>query len=377
MASSPIPALPSQLPGQLRDGRLLEVLARVPDPRARRGVRHDLVGLLAVSVCAVLAGARSFAAIADWAGELPSSDLLRLGLGRPCAPEESTFRRVLSGIDAAVLDSLIGAFLWTRTAVVEGRRVVAVDGKTTRGARTADQPAPHLVAAMDHATGVVLGQLAVAAKSNEIPAVRTLLKTFQLKGVVVTLDAMHTQTDTADLIVDAGGDYVFTVKANQPTLYKACKSLPWKHIPARSSTQTGHGRRSTRTIKVVQAPTWITFAAAKQVAQIRRTTTRNGRKSVEVVYIVTSAHALVATPQRLAAWVQDHWGIENRCHWVRDVTYDEDRSRARSGHAPHAMACLRNTAISLHRLSGRTNIAAAIRHHAARPDRPITLILTS
>jgi predicted transposase YbfD/YdcC len=139
-------------------------------------------------------------------------------------------------------------------------------------------PAPHLVAAFDHASGVVVGQLATAAKSNEIPTVRTLLKTFDLKDVVVTVDAMHTQTDTATLIVDAGGDYVFTVKANQPTLYAQCKALPWKDVPACSTVQTGHGRRAHRAIKVVDAPGWIGFAAARQVAQIRRTITRGGKK---------------------------------------------------------------------------------------------------
>jgi predicted transposase YbfD/YdcC len=377
MSSSPIPLLSSQARQRLADGALLEVLAGVPDPRARRGLRHPLVGLLAVSVCAVLAGARSFAAIADWAGELTCPDLATLGLTRPEPPQESTLRRVLSRLDAGELDSLVGAFLWTRSRVAEGRRVIAIDGKTSRGARTRTDPAPHLVSAMDHATGAVLGQLAVAAKSNEIPAVRTLLATFDLTGVVVTVDAMHTQTDTATAIVDAGGDYVFTVKGNQPTLYAACKALPWSHVPAHSTTQRGHGRRVTRTIKVVQAPAWVSFAGARQVAQIRRTTTRNGKKSVEVVYVITSADALAAPPATLAAWVQGHWGIENRCHWVRDVTYDEDRSRARTGHAAQVMACLRNTAISLHRLAGRVSIAAALRHHAARPDRPINTVLTS
>jgi predicted transposase YbfD/YdcC len=224
---------------------------------------------------------------------------------------------------------------------------------------------------------VVLGQLATAAKSNEIPAVRTLLASFELKDVVVTVDAMHTQTDTAAVIIAAGGDYVFTVKANQPGLYKACKALPWKDVPAHTATQAGHGRRATRTIKVVDAPAWITFTGARQVAQIRRTTTRNGKKTIEVVYVITSAGARSAPPASLATWVQAHWGIENRCHWVRDVTYDEDRSRARTGQAPQVMACLRNTAISLLRLDGATNIAASLRHHAARPDRPIKLLLTS
>jgi predicted transposase YbfD/YdcC len=202
--------------------------------------------------------------------------------------------------------------MWTRTRMADGRRVIAIDGKTVRGARTADRPAPHLVPAFDHATGTVPGQLAIAAKSNEIPAVRTLLAGLDLTGVVVTVDAMHTQADTATAITGARGDYVFTVKANQPSLYAACKHLPWRDVAAHTSVSTGHGRRVRRTIKVVTAPAWITFAGAAQVAQIRRTTTRAGKKIVEVVYVITSADCRAAPPAVLAAWVQGHWGIENR-----------------------------------------------------------------
>jgi len=303
-------------------------------------------------------------------------------------PAEKTFRRVLACLDAAVLDGLVGAFMWTRTRVVQGRRVIAIDGKTVRGARTPDERgdlrAPHLIATLDHATSAVLGQLAVAAKSNEIPAVRTLLASFDaqaLSGAVVTVDAMHTQTDTATAITGAGADYVFTVKGNQPTLYAQLKALPWKDVPSRSSVQTGHGRRAHRAIKVLTAPAWVSFAGAAQVAQIRRTVTRtvNGtrKKTVEVVYVITSADHIAAPPTVLATWVQNHWGIENRLHWVRDVVYDEDRSRARTGNAAQVMATLRNTAISLLRLSGATNIAAACRHHAADAQRPINLVLTS
>jgi predicted transposase YbfD/YdcC len=356
---------------------LLEVLGQVPDPRDPRGVRHALAGIVAVAVCAVVAGSRSFAAIAQWAAELAPEDLTRLGLRRSSAPDEATFRRLLARLDAVVLDALIGAFMWTRTSVIAGRRVIAIDGKTIRGARTTTSAAPHLVAALDHATGVVVRQLATAAKSNEIPAVRTLLASLELEGVVVTVDAMHTQTDTATAIVKAGGDYVFTVKGNQPSLYAACKALPWKDVPSHSSVQKGHGRRAHRAIKVLAAPAWITFAGAAQVAQIRRTTTRAGKKTVEVVYVITSADHIAAPPAVLAAWVQNHWHIENRAHWVRDVTFDEDRSQIRTGNAPHVMATLRNTAISLLRLAGATNIAASLRHHAADTNRPIKLILTS
>jgi len=356
---------------------LVQVLAELPDPRRRRGVRHRLAGLVALAVTAVAAGARSYAAIGQWAGELTGEQLNQLGLTRSQAPDESTFRRLFARLDAAILDGLVGAFVWTRTATVAGRRVIAIDGKTVRGARSTTSTAPHLVAAFDHGSGTVLGQLATAAKSNEIPTVRTLLASFDLTGVVVTVDAMHTQTDTAQIITSGGGDYVFTVKANQPSLYAACKRLPWRDIPAHSRLDRGHGRRVRRTIKVTTAPTWVTFPGAAQVAQIRRTTTRAGKTTVEVVYVITSVDHRGAPPAVLAAWVQGHWGIENRTHWVRDVTFDEDRSQVRTGNAPQIMATLRNTAISLLRLAGWTNIAAALRHHAREPDRPINLVLTS
>jgi predicted transposase YbfD/YdcC len=152
-------------------------------------------------------------------------------------------------------------------------------------------------------------------------------------------------------------------------------------VPAHRSTQTGHGRRATRTIKLLTAPAGIEFAGATQVAQLRRTTTRGrGRarkKTVEVVYLITSADHRAADPATLAVWVQDHWGIENRLHWVRDVTFDEDRPQIRTRTAPQAMAALRNTAISLLRLVGVTNIATALRHHARDPEQVLNLLLTS
>lgn len=341
---------------------LLTLLESVPDPRARRGVRHPLAGLLAVGLSAVLAGCRSFAAIGEWAAEHGQTGTGGAGRGR--APDESTFRRVFARLDADGLARVVGAWAWTRTTVLQGRRVIAIDGKTVRGARSSGADAPHLVAALDQHSGTVLGQVAVAAKSNEIPAVRTLLANFDLTGVVVTVDAMHTQHDTAQAILNAGGDYVFTVKNNQPRLRKACKDLPWAKVPAHSVRTGGHGRATRRTIKVLTAPEWADFTGGVQIAQIRRTLTRHGRRSVEVVYVLTSADHLAAPPATLAGWVQGHWGIENRLHWVRDVTYDEDRSQVRTGNAPAVMATLRNTAISLLRLTGWTNIAAAHRHHA-------------
>lgn len=356
---------------------LLEHLERVPDPRDPRGVRYPLAGMLAVAVCAVLAGARSFAAIGEWGLDLGAEDLDLLGLNR--APVESTLRKLFARLDAAALDAALAVFAWCRVRQIQGRRVIAIDGKTVRGARSKAGSAPHLIAALDHGTGVVLGQHAVAAKSNEIPAVRDLLAGFDaadLHGCVITVDAMHTQTDTAKAILAADADYVFTVKNNQPKLLSQLKKLPWASVPIGSrATSRGHGRRITRTIKVIDAPSWIGFAGAVQVAQLRRTVIRAGKKSVEVVYLVTSATHHEAPPAVLAAWVQGHWGIENKLHWVRDVTYDEDRSQIRAGTAPRVMATLRNTAISILRLTGRHNIAAALRHYARDPHGTIKCAL--
>ena len=360
---------------------LFDALVRVPDPRERRGKRYPLAGILTLAVTAVLAGARSFAAIGDWAADMTGDFLAAMNLH--AAPEESTMRKLLARLDPTAVDHALGVYFFTRTRNVGGRRVIAIDGKTVRGARDhgdGTRVAPHLVSAYDTHTDAVLGQIAVAAKSNEIPAVRELLAGFDpddLRGSIVTVDAMHTQTDTAAVITTAGAQYVFTVKANTPTLLRRLKALPWAQIPTHSYTETGHGRRVTRSIKVADTPDWITFTAAAQVAKLRRTRTRKGKRTVEVVYLLTSARRTVADPVTLASWVQNHWGIENKIHYVRDVTYGEDASRVRTGAAPQVMAALRNTAITLLRLTGWDNIAAAHRHHAHRPERTLQHVLTS
>ena len=298
--------------------------------------------------------------------------LAALGADRGPA-EESTYRRAFALVAAGLLDQVLGAWLYTRAARAGGRMVIAIDGKTVRGAKSKDGKAPHLVAALAHGIGAVLGQVAVDAKSNEIPAVRELLKAFSdLAGAVITIDAMHTQHDTAQAILARHADYLMTVKANMPTLYRQLKKLPWAEIPAISSVTTDHGRRARRTIKAALAPAWIGFSGAAQVAQLRRTVTRNGSKTVEVVYLITSDRD--ASPATLAAWVRGHWHIENKLHWVRDVTYQEDHSLVRTGNAPRVMATLRSLAISLLRLDGHANIAAANRHHARDPQRTLKLL---
>jgi predicted transposase YbfD/YdcC len=165
------------------------------------------------------------------------------------------------------------------------------------------------------------------------------------------------------------------VKASMPTLHRKLKKLPWAAVPAFSAVSTDHGRRARRTIKVTLVPGWIEFDGAAQVAQVRRTVTKKGKKTVEVVYLITSDPD--ADPATLAAWVRSHWKIENRLHWVRDATYQEDKSLVRTGNAPRVMASLRSLAISILRLDGHSNIAAANRHHARDPQRTLTLLQTA
>jgi predicted transposase YbfD/YdcC len=138
---------------------------------------------------------------------------------------------------------------------------------------------------------------------------------------------------------------------------------------------TDHGRRVRRTIKAALAPAWIEFDGAAQVAQLRRTVTKNGKKTVDVVYLITSDRH--ADPATLAAWVRSHWEIENKLRLVGDVTYQEDKSLVRSGNAPGVMATLRSLAVNLLRLHNHTNIAAANRHHARDPQRTLKLLQTA
>lgn len=357
---------------------LLELLAQVADPRKPRGIRHGLTGVLAMALSAVITGAQSFVAIAEWAADASPEALARLGV-TGTAPSESTIRRCLQRLAPDQLDHLIGAWMWLRTSTIGGRRVIAFDGKTLRGARDAAGNLMHLLAGLCQHTGAVLAQLAVGAKTNEIPMLTKLLDTIpDIAGAVITADALHCQRDTAEYITGRGAHYILTVKDNQPTLRKKLKSLPWKQIPVLDrKTEHGHGRTTTRTLKAAEIAEGIGFPGAVQVLQLTRTATddKTGKKHTEVVYAVTSLSVADAKPAQIAAWLRGHWAIENRLHWVRDVTYSEDHSQIRTEGGPQVMATLRNTGISILRLTGHTNIASANRYHARDHHRPVKLLL--
>lgn len=218
------------LPTQL----LIPALATVIDPRDRRGVRHRLAGLLALSACAVIAGARSFTAISQWAADLPPRLSAGLGTG-DVVPSESTFRRTLQRLDGDHLDQVLGRWAATRSAGFGRLRAVAVDGKSIRGARTGDGRCPHLLAAISHTDGLVLGQINVDVKTNEIPMLPILLDAMDLTRTIVTADAMHCQKTHANYLVQQrGARYLLTVKANQPALYHQLAALPLGRRPSRT-----------------------------------------------------------------------------------------------------------------------------------------------
>jgi predicted transposase YbfD/YdcC len=399
--------------GHTGQENLLTALSLVPDPRDARGVRHRLPTVLAMAIAAVLAGNTSFYAIGQWIAGAGQKTLQTLGarwdptLGRYVGPDEKTVRRVCTRLDGDALDAALGRWLQRRAALATtakartGRRpsrdrkarrrakaagqrrernsarrmhlplmpAVAVDGKTTRGARTDEDSAPHLLAAVTH-TGVVLAQRQVADKSNEITAFIPLLSPLDLTGLVITSDAMQTQRANAQFLrQDKNAHFIFPVLDNQPSLFDRLDALRWKSVPVAARTEDhDRGRHEVRTIQVIDAPEDLNFPYIAQVFLIERTVTEKGRTSYQAMLYITSLTADRASPADLLAYVRGHWSVEV-LHWIRDVTYREDASRVHTGNAPRVVATLRNTSISLLRISGITNIAAALRHNARKNRR--------
>ncbi len=356
-------------------------LADVPDPRARRGIRHRLTVVITAAVCAVVAGYRSYTAIGEWVADLPADTATLVGIDPDRRPSETMIRRLLQAVDPDILAATIGKWLAARIPSPEpgSRQAIALDGRTIRGSRTRDRPARHVLAAADQATGVVLASTDVDSKTNEITRFNALLDHIgDLHGVVVTADALHCQRDHVAYLAARGAHWILTVKGNQPTLHQQLAGLLWRQTPEADRTDDrGHGRREIRTLKILSVAAGIEFPHAAQAIQIRRRRRlldEPRRFSTETVYAITDLQAHEAKPWQPADWIRGHWGIENKTHWVRDVTYDEDRSQIRTGTGPQVMATLRNAAIGALRMAGATNLAAANRHHARNANRPLALL---
>lgn len=386
-STSPLP----DLTRVLDLGRLLEHLQTLADARHRKGRRYALAPLLLLVILAKLGGEDRPSGIADWIAH--RAERLRAALRLPWArmPHHNTYRRVLeTAIAPAELDRLVGEHL--RGLPGAGRSdVIALDGKTVRGTITPANPhGDHLVSAYLPAEGLTLGQMATGGKDNEISVAPELVARLDLRGKVVMADALHTQRRLSRQILDAGGDYFWLVKDNQPTLSADIallftaddRTVEGGHLPHdfRTARQVdkGHGRREIRAITVSAALTgYSDWPGLEQVVRLERerleiTTGKQGR---EVVHGLTSLTPAESPPARLLKLSRAYWGIENGLHLRRDVTFREDATRLTRGAAGHVMAALNNLVIGLLRHAGATNLAAARRAcdaHLTQPLSPLT-----
>ena len=369
-------------------------LEALPDPRSPRGRIYPLACLVAIAVCAfTAAGNDRLTAVGQWTERASQADLARLRApwdpmaGRYRAPDEKTIRVVLDKLDPRALTrALLGPRPRRRTgrlpsasvrgyrarrAIQEakalargGLRAVAVDGKTSRGARRADGTRAHLLGAAEHG-GALLGHLEVDVKHNETSHFTALLEPLDLAGAVVTFDALHTVRANLDWLTgQKKAHYIAVIKRNQPLLHARVKTLPWRQVPAGSLTRdTGHGRAETRTLKTAHVAS-LDLPGARQAIKITRwrQVTATSKVSRQTVYAITSLTSAQATPRDLARLLREHWTIEAH-HHVRDVTFTEDAATSRTGNGPANLATIRAAIIAAIKDAGYLHVPEGRRDH--------------
>jgi len=374
-------------------------LEALPDPRSPQGRIYPLACLIAIAVCAfTAAGNDRFTAVGQWIRRASQEDLARLRApwdpvaGRYRAPDEKTIRVVLDRLDPRALarallgprrrrrpggrpsDSVRGyrARRVTRQTEALARdrlRAVAVDGKTSRGARRPDGTQVHLLGVAEHG-GRLLDHLEVDVKHNETSHFTALLELLDLDGAVVTFDALHTVRANLDwLASQKKAHYIAVVKQNQPLLHARVRALPWRQVPVGSLTRgTGHGRTETRTLKAAHVSR-LDFPHARQAIKITRwrQDTATGKASRETAYAVTSLTSADATPQDLARLVREHWSIEAH-HHIRDVTFGEDTATSRTGSGPANLATIRAAITAAIKDAGYLHIPEGRRDHTTTAE---------
>ena len=368
---------------------LYEVLQKVSDKRKARGKRYRLATMLTLSILAKLGGEDEPEGMAEWVKHRAEQWRDCLGLSRAVMPHAVTYRRVLGqAIDITEVEQVLGAFFERCQAKAEQ---LALDGKTLRGTiETGQTRGVHLLAVYAVESGVVLNQVNVELKENEISAAPKVLAGVEVKGKVVTGDAMFTQRDLSSQIVEAGGHYLWKVKDNQPTLRADIERLfgpekvPLGSAPLRTdfqammTTTKAHGRleKHTLTTSALLNPTtdWPYLGQVFQLVRAVRHL-KSGKTSHEVIYGITSLPPSLASPQRLLTLHRRHWAIENKLHYCRDVTFQEDACQLSIGHAAHTIALLNNLVLGLLRVRGFTAITAARRRFNAFPAEALALVL--
>ena len=411
------------------------------DPRKPRGIRHSLASLVSVLVAGVACGYSSPLAIAGAAAGWDQEVLAQHGCWRSpvtgllVAPSAATLGRLPAQLDADELEAGLSGWLaaaaldpqtaariaarrsggkkkggrrrkppaaqalretrqdgWVRAAPghpwldpaitgdpghLPARPAVAVDGKERKLAKAGGRKKVHLLAAITHGSGLVIGQdkVAKSGKANEVTHLRPLLEPLPLQEAVITTDAMQATRDNARWITEnKHARYLWPVLGNQPRLHAQLDALPWEDTPVTAATiDTARGRIETRTIRVLALPEDLNFPAAQQALLIERyvTAKKNGTwvmRNCEAVLYITSLAASETSPADLLAHIRGHWTVEH-LHWLRDVIWREDKSLLRAGNAPQVMSALTNLVITLFRLQGVTKYAAETRRNAQDPRR--------
>jgi len=375
--------------------KLTEYLKEIPDPRSSRGQSHVWIYVLTIVCLGLLSGETSIRGIVQWAYNNREELLAELKPKRMRVPSASTLYRAVRNISLEKLEEQVARYTQSldendksvgKIETLSGKEIrgQSVDGKTVRGASKRGNPC-HLVSVVRHDYGTVLSQEKVDVKTNEITVVPQVLSEVSLEGTVTTMDALLTQRKIAQQIVDAGGDYLMVVKMNQPTLYESIKmvfdSSPIPVDPDEflsfTYSEKGHGRIETRTLESTIALTsYLDWPGNAQVMRRTRRAidTTTGEVSNEVHYGITSVDRTHAFPKQLEQLWRAHWTIENRVHYVRDVSMGEDSSSLRSDNAPQAMAAFRNAILSLLRFEGWNIIPDAFRFFSANLPKSVQII---
>jgi predicted transposase YbfD/YdcC len=380
------------VPARTSVSELTRCFESLEDPRSEINRRHPLVSIVVIALMAVLAGAGGPTAIAAWANE--KKELLLRCLSLPNGiPQKDVYRRVLSALKPDAFQACFAEWLQSLRARAEAasdveQPVFAVDGKTARRShnRSKGLGPLHSVSLWATEFGLTLGQVATEDKSNEITAIPELLRLVDIKGAIITIDAMGTQKAIARQIVDGGADFVLALKGNQDSIHKAVASYideqlanDCADVDARRHTtaETGHGRKETRIY--IQMPTpkslpgFSLWASLKTIGLVISHCLRNGKETTEKRYFLSS---LPVGVKRFARAVRGHWAIENTCHWTLDMTYREDESRIQDANMRENFAWLNRFTLSLLKQNPNKESIAMKRRRCAWSDAFLTEVLT-
>jgi predicted transposase YbfD/YdcC len=363
---------------------LITILEEVPDPRVTCTVDHDLPDILMIALCTILSGGESFYDMEEF-GEVRLRWLKTFLRLRNGAPKHDTYNRVFQALDAKAFSDCLAR--WTQSVrTVLGGEVVALDGKAVRRALNQDEDPRVIVSAWATESGLLLGQRKVKDKSNEITIVPELLRVLELAGCIVTADALHCQKNIAKEIKEADADYVLALKGNQGTAFAEIKTFldeaiqrEESHLVTLKTTDKGHGRVEVRRYWQTEKLKW--FADRNEWEGLRSVGVVEARRAIKDKESVERRYYLSSLPpdvEKFARAVRGHWSVENQLHWVLDVVFGEDQSRARTGNAAENLAATRRMAVNLLRRDKtcKRSIKGKLLRAAIDPDY-LKLILSS